>query len=101
MPGLFRPAVQSGSKVPMTKGPGRPMLPVGRSMLKRDRRLLRHPLVSQRSRRVFGALVAVSLLPVVVGQILLPMVRAGTNPVIALDTFNRSISNGWGTADLG
>src|SRR5947209_20485893 len=42
-----------------------------------------------------------TLLLVVLWAGVLSTARAGTNTVIASDSFNRTVSNGWGIADLG
>ncbi len=51
--------------------------------------------------RVLAAFASMTLLLVVLRAGVFSTARAGTNAVIASDSFNRTVSNGWGTADLG
>jgi hypothetical protein len=51
--------------------------------------------------RVLVTLAGMSLLLVVLWEGKFSAARAGGNTVIASDSFNRTVSNGWGTADLG
>jgi DNA-binding beta-propeller fold protein YncE len=51
--------------------------------------------------RVLGLLVSTSLLLVILVEGISLTVQAGSNTVIASDSFNRTVSNGWGTADQG
>ncbi|MFL5628882.1 MAG: hypothetical protein ACJ788_25140 [Ktedonobacteraceae bacterium] len=51
--------------------------------------------------RVLGTFVFISLLLIVLSQGRFSAVPARANTIIASDSFNRTVSNGWGTADLG
>ena len=71
------------------------------NIFKRYQRLFASATITGKWLRVLGAFASMTLLLVVLWAGVLSTARAGTNTVIASDSFNRTVSNGWGTADLG
>src|SRR6266487_3722701 len=51
--------------------------------------------------RVLGAFASISMLLIALSVGMFSFAPAAANAVIASDRFNRTVSNGWGTADLG
>src|SRR5690349_14508439 len=70
-------------------------------MIKRHQPLFVPTTIIGKWLRVLVTLAGMSLLLVVLWEGKFSAARAGGNTVIASDSFNRSVSNGWGTADLG
>jgi hypothetical protein len=71
-------------------------------MRKWYQRLFVTTTITRKWLRVLGAFASISLLLVVLPEVMFSVAPAGaSNTVIASDSFNRTVSNGWGTADLG
>ncbi len=70
-------------------------------MRKRNQRLFVPATVNGKWMRVLGAFASMILLLVVLWEGIYSAAPTRANNVIASDSFNRIVSNGWGTADLG
>jgi 6-phosphogluconolactonase (cycloisomerase 2 family) len=57
--------------------------------------------VKKKKLRVLTALASLALLLIALSIGMFSLAPARANTTIALDTFNRTVTNGWGTADLG
>lgn len=70
-------------------------------MRKRTQRLFVHATFTRKRLRLLGGFSSMVLLLVIFSRGMYSVVPAKANNVIVSDSFNRTVSKGWGTADLG
>ncbi|MGZ3625324.1 MAG: YncE family protein [Ktedonobacteraceae bacterium] len=69
--------------------------------MKRSRQLFAIPMTTGKRLRVLGGFASMLLLLIVLSQGMYSSAPVRANSVIATDSFSRTVSKGWGTADLG